>query len=245
MMSATLVGIAWVGVAFAQEPPAVAPPADAVAPAPAAVLWASQQVTVGWRHVPVVGEVASRTTVATLARVVPDGDGWLIVDRPCQIAVRADHGVELVFDPAAVRNMPPITFRFTPTATGFAAGPWAGGWGAEDVDGDGVGGIRVRVSAPVCGGAIDVASRTVSVATGSAGVGGGLSGQISVSITRDILGTSNACLSLLDRHTEEQVKGAFAWVPVPDGSTCDSLSAAAWPAQAGDPGVVDPGGAAR
>lgn len=198
-------------------------------------LWAGQQITDAVRKVPVLGPIHTRTTVTTLATVVHDADGARVfIDRPCRITIDNDHGVKLHFDPAAVRSMPPVTFKFLPTETGFSAGPWHGGWGTADVDSDGNDGIAVRVEAPMCGGTLHIASNTESRATAVTS-NAGLTGEIRVTIQREIVKASNPCLGLVDRHQTENVSGNFAWVPVPAGSTCESLETAGWPAVATPP----------
>lgn len=193
--------------------------------------WAGIQVTQGSRRVPVLGALRSETTALTLAEVARDGDALLFVDRPCSIAVKSSHNVTLEFDPKGVAGMPPVTFRFVKDDAGrYVAGPWVGAWGHVDVDNDGVAGIHVRVDAGICAGYIDVASRTESTAIGDLDTQG-LHGTIDVSIARDIVGASNPCLGLVDRHTVEQATGRFLWVPVATGSTCESLASGPWPAR--------------
>ncbi len=201
------------------------------APSGAFETWAGIQVTEGSRRVPVLGTIRSQTTALTIAEVARDGDALLLVDRPCSIAVRSSHNVTLEFDPKGVAGMPPVTFRFVKNADGrYVAGPWVGAWGRLDVDHDGVAGIHVRVDAGICGGYLDVASRTESTAVGDLDANG-LHGSLDVSIARDIVAASNACLAMADRHSVEAVGGSFLWVPVAAGSTCESLASGPWPAQ--------------
>lgn len=223
--------IAWVAIAEAAEPAAIE------APAAGRQVWAGQIATEGVRKVPVIGPIRSRTVVNSLAVVVVDEGGVLLVDQPCAIAIRSWGGVSLSFDAHGVRGMPPVAFRFAKDGEqGIAAGPWPGGWGRLDVDGDSVDGIHVRVDAPLCSGYLDVASSSISEARGAFEPGGkGISGDIGIEVSRDIVAASNSCLGMVDRHSVESVRGRFAWAPVADDATCDSLKGASWPVDAALP----------
>jgi hypothetical protein len=163
---------------------------------------------------------------------VDTGDQLSLVETPCKIAIRSDAGVKLTFTPEAVQRIPPPTIRYTADPGGALVGEWTGGWAEADVDGDGKAGFFVRVEAPVCGGSMSVATRTTNTGRATRAEGGGLNGTVAIALQRDLLSTSNPCLGLVPKHTNEAVQGVFAYRPVADGATCASLLAGTWPVEA-------------
>jgi hypothetical protein len=204
-----------------------ASPAAAEEPAAGGGRWAGHQVTITARKVPLLGTIETRQDVLMIADVVRDGDTLSLTEQPCQITLRSGTKVEVRFDRGAVQNIPPARIRYTFGGSVWS-GSWTGGWGQRDVDGDGKAGFGVGVDAPVCDGTMQIA--TLTATSGSAReVGGGLDGNVRIALTRDILSTDSACLSLVPKHTEEVVSGSFVYRPVPAGATCASLLAEGWP----------------
>src|SRR5687768_10236510 len=102
------------------EPPAIEAPADPPAVDggvhPTTVLWAGEQVTFAVRKFPIVGEVASTTTIHTLARVTVGDDGsYTLVDTPCAMTIVQDGPLDLAFAEDAVRRLPSAVTTFVPT----------------------------------------------------------------------------------------------------------------------------------
>lgn len=60
-----------------------------------------------------------------------------------------------------------------------------------------------------------------------------LRGRASVHVEQQILGAEGACLSAVAKATNEHQSGPFAYVPVPEGTTCETLFLQGWPVTAG------------
>ncbi len=207
---------------------------DPMEPVAEEVWWAGEQVTDGVRRVPILGDVTSRTRVKMLARATRQADGsWVVIEKPCTIDIETSGGVTLGFDPAWVTKIPAATFRYAPSADGWTAEPWIAGWGADDLDGNGVPGMSVTVDAPICDGSLDIVSRALTRATITP-EGEAFGGAVSIEIDRTIAGASNPCLRLVPKHTIETVTGSFRFVRLPAAATCDSLGSEAWPATVPD-----------
>ena len=189
--------------------------------------WAGHQVTLTSRKVPVLGTIVTRQDVFMISQVTETPQGPVLVEQPCHIELRSGRRIALRFDEAAVRNIPRPTISWSGTSESLVA-TWGGGWGSADVDGDGVEGFHVEVEAPVCGGTMSVAT-TTQVQGSAHRASGGLDGDVTISLDRDILRTSNPCLALVPKHTEDIVTGRFTYRPVPAGATCESLVAQGWP----------------
>src|SRR5690606_27773052 len=108
---------------------------------------------------------------------------------------------------------------------------WVTEWGEDDVDGDGNPGATVIVEAPICSGTIFVGGFSQST-TRATDKEGAIEGEMRSRVGHRILGTSGGCLRLAARDSEETVTGTFAYVPVPPGTTCESLLAGSWPVEA-------------
>ena len=89
-----------------------------------------------------------------------------------------------------------------------------------------------RVSCPICSGELYVANRSRTRATATLGPGR-IEGKARVRVKQQILGAKGACLSAVAKDTDETQAGPFAYVPVPAGSTCETLMAQGWPVSAG------------
>jgi hypothetical protein len=194
--------------------------------------WAGHQVTVVRRKVPLLGTIETRQDVLMLADVVREGDAVRVIERPCTIAIHSGRAVTLSFEPEAVRRIPATTMLYRPDGDDLAA-TWTGGWGERDVDGDGEAGFLVDVDAPVCSGRMSVATTTSGSGT-AVPAGGGLDGTVRITLDRRILDTSNMCLALVPRHSEETVDGWFRYRPVDAAATCDGLLREGWPVRAPD-----------
>ena len=216
--------------------------AEGEAPAPPAQkdlgaeeLWAGHQATVGARRVPILGTLVTRSDTFLLARIRRDGDEVHLEQKLCKLDIAPFAGVRVSLLAEGVPKMPPTDITFRKKGLKWEAVPWSTSWNYEDVDGDGKPGATVRVEAPICGGTVYVGSNSQAIARGI-DMAGAISGELKVSIDQRILETSGGCLGLVAKDTKEQVAGTFAYVPVPAGSTCDSLLAAkAWPAHAKAP----------
>lgn len=193
----------------------------------AAPTWAGHQVTLTSRKVPILGTIVTRQDVFMIARVTEGPDGPVLVEQPCHIGIQSGRRVALRFDAAAVQRIPAPTIAWHASGEGYT-GTWGGGWGSADVDGDGAPGFLVAVEAPVCGGSMSVATTTRVEGT-AVDAGGGLDGDVTIHLDRDILSTSNPCLALVPKHTEDVVTGRFTYRPVADGATCAQLLAGVWP----------------
>ncbi len=211
----------------------------AEAPAPAAlseaggwVLWAGHQLVTGAQSAPVIGEIRTRTDSFLLARARRTEAGWEFEQRACRVEI-ADVAGASVTMARPVERLPEARFTLTEKLGAFEGG-WFSLWGREDVDGDGRPGATVIVDAPLCGGTLEVASRTGNFASASP-AGGALRGTIRVRVEQWILGTDGACLSLVAKDTDERMTGTFAYAEVPAGTTCATLEGRPWPVRAREP----------
>lgn len=205
-------------------------PAPEAASAPQT--WAGHQVTVAVRHVPLLGDIQTRQDVYVVGQATDGPDGVTIVETACRIDLKSTAGLQLVFAPEAVSRLPKPTIAWKPSDDGTLKASWTNGWGRDDVDGDGEPGFLVGVKASVCSGQLEIASNTSFTGTATR-VGGGLDGKVHLTIDREILKASNACLAFVPKGSKDEVDGVFSWRPVADGATCESVAAAgAWPATA-------------
>lgn len=200
--------------------------------------WAGHQVTIARRTVPLLGTIETRQDSLILADVHREGDTVVVVERPCTIEVKSGRAVSIAFDPAGVRRIPATTMRYEPDGGALAA-TWQGGWHEQDVDRDGAPGFEIKVDASVCSGRMSVSTGTEGQGTATE-VGGGLDGRVRITLDRRILETSNLCLGLAPKHTEETVEGWFRYRPVDAGATCESLQRQGWPVHAPETPPVMP-----
>lgn len=214
------------------EPSGPATSGEPVPRADAVVRWAGHQIVTGEQQAPVLGAIRTRTESFLLASAKRTATGWAIEQRACRVEI-ADVAGASVKMARPVELLPAARFTLEAKGAGLEAG-WFALWGREDVDGDGRPGATVIVDAPLCGGTLEVASRTGSFATARPD-GEGLTGTIRVRVEQWILGTDGACLGLVAKDTDERMAGTFAYAPVADGASCASLAAAPWPVRAREP----------
>lgn len=211
------------------------PAAQAGAEAAPAETWAGHQLFLGARSVPILGNLETRSETFVIAEVERAGDEIHLLQRLCKLEVARFAGVRVSFLKEGVPKMPPtpVTFQRRGEAS-FEAVPWTTEWTYEDVDQDGKPGATVVVEAPICGGTVFVGSTSRSIARGTV-ARGALEGEVRVNVAQRILETSNGCIGLVAKDTEEKMLGTFSYVPVPAGSTCESLLGADWPTRAPEP----------
>ena len=195
-------------------------------------LWAGHQITYGSRKVPFRGRVQTRTDTFVLATVKRDGDRLTLRQKACRVEFRPVGGVKVNMDSS---QLPSDTFRFRSLQSGGFVGRSKVAWGSEDIDQDGNPGMTVDVDSKVCSGSLFVSNESQTRASGAFdGSGAGFSGRARVSIKQTVLGAKGLCLRVVAKDTEEQVRGPFAYVPVPADTTCASLSRRGWPVDAED-----------
>ncbi|MGK0359715.1 MAG: hypothetical protein ACI9U2_002021 [Bradymonadia bacterium] len=206
----------------AAAPPALAPPA--------VTLWAGAQEVTGSRNIPLLGAVKTRNLSWFIAERRATKDGFELVQRPCGVRFDSVMGVQVHISGEAVQSVPPATLRFTTEPDGsFGARAATSGWDASDHDGDGKPGITVGVKAAVCGGSLQVASQASTSARLRA-VGAGLEGVVKVHVKQQILAAEGACLKRAAQDSDETLTGWVRLVPAPGTATCQTWSAARWPA---------------
>jgi hypothetical protein len=223
--------------ALAQAPPGapgeddvVAPVAPAEAPAPAGSIerWAGRFVVTGERRVPVLGHVSYRSETRTLSEVTRHADGSLTLrQRTCDVVFAKTAGATLEMNPKGPAGMPVSTISFPPRPSDgspWASAPWPSGWDEQDLDGDGQPGITIKVSAPLCGGQLMVASDARSTASALEPTPeGALRGDVAIWTLQHVLDARGICLSLFSRSSEETMLGRFRYAPV-TATTCDGVS---------------------
>lgn len=207
-----------------------APVAPAAAEAPAPALWAGHIVVRGRRVLPFFGDLKPQNDTFVLAEVTPTEGGYTLVQRPCRTEVAPIAGASVRFLPGADERLPVAEIRFEAVDGALVATGWENGWDDEDLDGDGHPGVTVIVDAPMCGGALYVASHTRSEGAAQRD-GGALRGEVQVTVEQRILGAHGACLRLVAQDSRDGMAGRFAYTPVSPGTTCQDLSGA-WPVHA-------------
>lgn len=206
-----------------------------LAPPAPTTTWAGAQEVTGTRKIPVIGTVSTRNLSWFIAYRRPTKDGFELVQRPCGVSFDSVMGVQVHIDPKAVQSVPPATLTFTTEPDGsFGARAMTSGWGATDHDGDGKPGITVGVKAALCGGALQVASRTTTSARLRT-VGTALEGVVKVRVKQEILGADGACLKKAAKDSDEAMTGWVRLVPAPPGATCQTWTGNRWPAIKRDP----------
>lgn len=192
-------------------------------------LWAGHQVTFGKRDIPFKGEVETRMDSFVLARLRERDDGVIELDQTaCHVRFSKVAGVMVHMDAEA---LPSTRMVLAPKDDGELAGRSLVAWSNEDVDEDGHPGMTVHVSAPVCSGDLYVTNRSKTKATATFGAQR-LEGKARVHVRQEILGAEGACLGAVAKTTDEHVTGPFAYVPVPEGTTCETLFNQGWPVTA-------------
>jgi hypothetical protein len=195
-------------------------------------LWAGHQVTFGRREIPFKGEVETRMDSFVIARLERNGELVELHQTACDVRFSKVAGVVVHMDAQALPRTR-MVFSVAEDATHGAAeaslvGRSVVAWASEDLDDDGHPGVTVRVQAPVCSGELYVSSRSKTKATATIGPTR-LAGRAKVHVKQRILGAEGACLSAVAEHTDEHQSGPFAYVPVPEGTTCEMLVRQGWP----------------
>jgi hypothetical protein len=192
-------------------------------------LWAGHQVTFGKRDVPFKGEVETRMDSFVLARLDRRGDIIELEQTACHVRFAKVAGVMVHMN---VQALPRTRMVFAAAATAEdLTGRSVVAWGSEDLDEDGHPGVTVHVQAPVCSGELYVSNRSKTKATATLEPER-LQGRASVHVEQRILGAEGACLSAVAKDTDEHQRGPFAYVPVPEGTTCETLLSQGWPVTA-------------
>jgi hypothetical protein len=194
--------------------------------------WAGHQITYGWRKVPFRGRVRTRTDAYVVATVERDGDRLTLRQRACRVDFKPIGGIKVHMDSS---RLPVDVFRFRASPGERFAGTSNVSWGREDIDGDGNPGMTVGVDSKVCSGALFVSNDSKTNAVGAFDQSGaGFHGDAEVEIRQTVLGAEGLCLRVVAKDTQERVRGPFSYVPVPPGSTCETLERRGWPIDAED-----------
>ncbi len=206
---------------------------DAAArPEAPARLWAGHQVVYGKKHVAVLGMVSTRSDTFPLARATLHPDGVSIVQRPCRVTFRKTAGVVTAMRSKRPGFLPEVRVEFVGLRGGWLqALPWEVDWSGADLDEDGKPGVTVDVKSFFCSGEIWVSNRSVAVARGRF-TEDRFEGLLRVRVRQTLLGASSRCLSWGITKGEDRLQGRFVYVPVPEGSTCETLLSRPWPALA-------------
>ncbi|MCA9671047.1 MAG: hypothetical protein KC503_35865 [Myxococcales bacterium] len=195
-------------------------------------LWVGHQFVEGRRVVPILGPLRTRTDTYVIARVRRRGGRIELEQRTCRVDFAKVAGGKVRLSDRGVAALPSARITFRPHQSRLLyAAPWRVGWGSEDIDRDGKPGMTIRVDAPLCGGTLQVASRTTSVARGQRR-GELFVGQVAVTVRQRILGASGRCLRLVARDSKDSMIGHFAYRRVPAGTTCSDLARRPWPVRA-------------
>lgn len=189
-------------------------------------LWAGHQVTFGTRTIPIKGEVSTRMDSFVIARLHQREGGVIELEQTaCHVRFSKVAGVMVHMDAEA---LPETRMVFATGDDGSLAGRSLVAWSNEDVDEDGHPGMTVHVKAPVCSGDLYVTNRSSTKATATLDTER-LEGRAKVHVRQEILGAEGACLGAVAKTTDERVSGPFAYVPVPEGTTCETLFNQGWP----------------
>ncbi len=190
-------------------------------------LWAGHQVALGRREIPVKGEVETRMDSFVLARLVRQGNLVELHQTACHVRFSKVAGVTVLMQADALPETRMVFASDADDGT-LLEGRSVVAWAAEDLDDDGHPGITVRVQAPVCAGELYVSNRSKTKATARL-TPTRLEGRAKVHVRQQILGAEGACLSAVAKDTDEHQSGPFAYVPVPEGTTCETLLLQGWP----------------
>lgn len=192
-------------------------------------LWAGHLVTFGSRDIPFKGEVETRVDSFVLARLVREGEIIELRQTACHVRFPKVAGVTVHMDTQALPETR-VVFGVPDAATAedTLEGRSVVAWATEDLDDDGHPGVTVHVQAPVCSGELYVSNRSKTKATATLAPER-LQGRAKVHVRQKILGAEGACLSAVAKDTDEHQSGPFAYVPVPEGTTCEMLFSQGWP----------------
>ena len=195
------------------------------------MLWAGHEVIEGYKEIPVIGKLKTRTETYSLARVTADPrvPGGLVLDaEACRVSFKKVAGIGVAMD---ARKLPRSRVRLHPEGNGLAGGGVVR-WGREDVDGDGAPGAAVTVDSLMCGGTLHVSNESRISMRSTSLTPAGMSGRVSVRTDQSILKAEGRCLSRMAEDEVASSKGRFVYKRVAEGSTCSSLMRSAWPAKA-------------
>jgi hypothetical protein len=193
-------------------------------------LWAGHQVAFGQRAIPFKGKVQTRMDSFVLARLERHGDVVELRQTACHVRFSKVAGVTVHMNATALPRTR-MVFSAADDAKRALEGRSVVAWASEDLDDDGHPGVTVRVQAPVCNGELYVANRSKTKATATIAPDR-LEGRAQVHVRQTILGAEGACLSAVAKDTDEHQSGPFAYVPVPEGTTCETLLRQGWPVTA-------------
>jgi len=195
-------------------------------------LWLGHQIVVGAQEAPILGVIHTRTESYLLARARRVATGWELEQRACRVEIGDVAGASISMK-NPVERLPVAKFLLEEKAGAFEGGYFVL-WGREDVDGDGRPGATVVIDAPLCGGSMEVASRTGNFARARPS-GEALAGSIRLRVEQWILGTEGSCLGIVAKDDDQRMAGNVADVPAAPGETCASLHGAPWPVRAKEP----------
>jgi hypothetical protein len=224
------------GDARPPAPPSKPPQVKVASAEPSTETWAGHEILIGRVDLPLLGRIDTRTDNFVIATVTREGETYKLVQSACGSHTKPVLGSSVTLRDSAFSLLPATTIEYRRSGTTLVAPRWTSGWGSEDVDGDGHPGVTYDVNAPLCGGQIYASVHNVAMARAREGEQGRIAGEVKVRATQNVLGTNGTCLDMFAGDRKEELRGTFAYVPVPAGATCDSL-AGAWPAQAPDPGA--------
>ena len=193
-----------------------------------------------------------RTTSVLLHRVRESGDGLAVETRYCSVEQEPLGRVRTSLGPAFIAAIPVWDSPLTVDPEGEGPGAirlaeHAMVLGADleepandplprdaddpritDADGDGHAGVTVEVEGFV-NGQVYLVQRLVRGLRGSVGPGGRMTGTVIGAGDQVVIGASNAILKAFTpkfEHNPDPKRNTFVWVPVPEGSTCESVVAA-------------------
>lgn len=223
-MSGLLLGAALARAAIppTSDPAVLSNDASATLPAPRAGLYMGRTWVSQPKHLPVIGTLEARTDTLVLARLREEDGAVHIEQVACEVRIKPTAGVRVQMEEGAARRMPAARFELRPRADGTLSGAWATGWGREDVEGDGLPGLSLRVQASLCSGQLQVSSQTWSAAR-AWWKDDALHGEVEVQLQQEILEASGACLRLAAKDTAETLRGGMVYQPVPEGTSCADL----------------------
>ncbi len=200
--------------------------------APRTVLWAGHQVSYGSRRIPFRGRLKTRSESLLLARVRFDGTRLHVSQVACAVFFDEVAGARVSVDADALPRSN-MTFNLRADGEDYGAGSEVA-WGAEDIDDDGHPGMTVSVDAPVCAGDLYVSNRSLTRSVGRFEAKRFV-GDARVTVHQHVLGARGRCLETFADDTLENVRGPFAYVEVPAGTTCGDLIRKGWPVDAETP----------
>lgn len=194
-----------------------------------ATLWAGHLVAHGTRAIPFHGTVRTRSDTYVLARLTPQGEGFVLTQEPCRIAFQPTAGVQLSM---GVHGLPRERVRLATHGSTFE-GRSEVVWDRDDIDGDGHPGTTVSIASRLCSGDLYISHHARSSSTAYfTDARARLVGHAEVHIRQEVLGSNSVCLRVVARTSDEVVRGPIAYVPVAADATCQGLLRHGWPVDA-------------